>query len=118
MKPLSNYIKVGPEWVVIDFAPIPPSQVPFNGFYVRADGIQMNATVRREGAIEIIDVSLCPLTAMQPDVSFDDLVKHILDQAPQILADSFPGRKFAKAPKRWNYTDKCIHFFSPLAGEG
>lgn len=85
----------------------------FSCCFFRDDGVQLTATVRDTGSVQLIHVSLAPIKSMRPKLQMDELVQEILSETYDILQYFFPDKKFVKAPND-THAPYVKHYFTIL----
>lgn len=95
----------------------PPGQEEYTcAYFNQSEGIQMIASIRDTGALQLIHVSIGQINFFRPDLTESELYEYTLDQAPDILDLFFPGRGFARQPD--DPRKPTLHHYFSIIEEG
>jgi hypothetical protein len=90
------------------------NELPYTCAFIRPDGIHVMASVKQRDTLPIIHVSIGPIYSYRPDITKEQLLKHIDDSTCDILENFFGDDVvFARAPDDARKPD-IRHYFSPL----
>lgn len=100
MKPIKEYCaqsvlgwsKFPTEWMAS-----PPDQRDYNCSFIRADGIQLLATVSNQ-PVPMIYVTIATVKPMQPDMTSEEMERYITTESSEILQSFFGDLEFQKSP--------------------
>lgn len=110
MLPITEYCRQVLGWVKLEFTLAAPGKEEYSCAFIRNDGIHFMATAKSINHVELIHVTIAPLTKMS-DLPEGQLLAYIEEQTPSILEDFFPGRRFAKQPDDLR-RPQAKHYFS------